>query len=45
VTIVGYAAGGVLAATGLVLVLWPKKASTTVKASAGLGTVSLSGSF
>jgi hypothetical protein len=44
-TVVGYAAGGVLAATGLVMLLWPKAPSTTVKAGVSLGGAVVSGTF
>jgi tetratricopeptide (TPR) repeat protein len=43
-TIVGYVAGGVIAATGLVLVLWPKKTSA-VKVAFGLGGASFGTTF
>lgn len=44
-TIVGYAVGGALAATGIVLLLWPRKTDAPVKASVGLGGALLTGSF
>jgi tetratricopeptide (TPR) repeat protein len=45
VTVVGYLAGGALAATGLALVLWPRKSDTTLKAGVSLGGATLSGTF
>jgi tetratricopeptide (TPR) repeat protein len=45
-SIVGYAAGGALAATGLVLLLWPTKSKAPpVKAGVGLGGAVFSGTF
>jgi tetratricopeptide (TPR) repeat protein len=43
--VVGYAAGGVLAATGAVLLLWPGKTDAPVKAGVGLGGAVVSGRF
>jgi tetratricopeptide (TPR) repeat protein len=43
--IVGYAAGASLAATGLVLVLWPRTTTAPLKGSVGLRGAFLTGSF
>jgi tetratricopeptide (TPR) repeat protein len=43
ISIVGYVAGGVVTATGLVLVLWPRKSS--MKASVGVASAALSLDF
>ncbi len=45
VTIVGYAAGAALAATGLALVLWPRKSDAPLKGGVGLGGALVTGTF
>jgi tetratricopeptide (TPR) repeat protein len=44
-TVIGYAAGGVLAATGVTILLWPRKSEAPVKANIGWGSASLTGRF